>query len=114
MKKWIVILVLLIATSADAQVKVKNLPDGTVASGWYTMCWSTGTTYKCTVDSLLALLTLAEYTAPSTGAPICATAATTVGACTAGTVNRAVCWKTGGILGYCSSAPDANGACTCN
>jgi len=32
----------------------------------------------------------------------------------AGTVNHAVCWKTGGALGYCSDAVGANGTCTCN
>jgi hypothetical protein len=112
MKTWIVILILLIATAADAQVKVKNLPEGTVASGWYTMCWSTGTTYKCTVDSLLNLLPV-TYTTPATGVPLCATSSTAVGGCTGGSTGKAVCWKTGGILGYCSDTP-TNGACTCN
>jgi len=32
----------------------------------------------------------------------------------AGTANRAVCWKTGGALGYCSSVVGADGSCTCN
>jgi hypothetical protein len=29
-------------------------------------------------------------------------------------VGKAMCWKTGGGLGYCSTTPDAGGACTCN
>jgi hypothetical protein len=32
-----------------------------------------------------------------------------------GSANKAVCWKSDGkTLGYCSTQPDANGACTCN
>lgn len=28
--------------------------------------------------------------------------------------NKAVCWKSGGVLGYCSTQPDSGGSCTCN
>lgn len=31
-----------------------------------------------------------------------------------GTAGKATCWKTTGTLGYCSTQPDATGACTCN
>lgn len=31
-----------------------------------------------------------------------------------GSTNKAVCWKSGGVLGYCSSVVDAAGGCTCN
>jgi hypothetical protein len=28
--------------------------------------------------------------------------------------NHTACWKTGGILGYCSTVVDSTGSCTCN
>jgi hypothetical protein len=28
--------------------------------------------------------------------------------------NHCTCWKTGGVIGYCSTSPDSNGNCTCN
>jgi len=31
-----------------------------------------------------------------------------------GSSNKAVCWKSGNVLGYCSSVVDVTGACTCN
>lgn len=31
-----------------------------------------------------------------------------------GTAGKATCWKTTGTIGYCSTQPDATGACTCN
>ena len=31
-----------------------------------------------------------------------------------GSANKVVCWKSDNTLGYCSTAPDATGACTCN
>ena len=39
----------------------------------------------------------------------------TVTAVTGGSTNHAVCWKTGGTLGFCSVVVDASGICgTCN
>lgn len=33
---------------------------------------------------------------------------------TGGSTNHAVCWKTAGVLGYCSTVVAADGSCTCN
>ena len=33
---------------------------------------------------------------------------------TAGSTGKAVCWKANNVPGYCSTQPEANGACTCN
>jgi len=42
-------------------------------------------------------------------------ATTTIASGTLATqVGKAICIKTGGVLGYCSSVIDANGSCTCN
>lgn len=38
----------------------------------------------------------------------------TIAAGTGGSTGHATCWKTGGVLGYCSTQPDSTGACTCN
>jgi hypothetical protein len=32
----------------------------------------------------------------------------------AASVNHGTCWKTAGVIGYCSTALDASGGCTCN
>lgn len=42
------------------------------------------------------------------------TAAGTLAAVTGGSLNRTVCWKAGGVLGYCSTIVAADGSCTCN
>ncbi len=31
-----------------------------------------------------------------------------------GSTNKAICWKTGTVLGYCSTIVGADGSCTCN
>ena len=47
------------------------------------------------------------------GANLVVTGSATVA--TGGSTNHAVCWKSGGLLGYCSAVTDSNGVCgTCN
>ncbi len=43
-----------------------------------------------------------------------AATATALEATPASAAGHATCWKAAGVLGYCSTQPDAGGACTCN
>lgn len=38
----------------------------------------------------------------------------TIAAATGGSANKAICWKSGTTLGYCSTVVAADGSCTCN
>ena len=52
----------------------------------------------------------------NTGAATFAGKVTSTGISTgsAGSANKAVCWKTTTTIGYCSTVVDSSGACTCN
>ncbi|MBV5336563.1 MAG: hypothetical protein J0653_00690, partial [Deltaproteobacteria bacterium] len=61
--------------------------------------------YRSTSTTPVLALTIG-----STGA---ITAAGTIAA-SGGLTNKAVCWKTGGVMGYCSTVIAVDGSCTCN
>ena len=65
------------------------------------------TAYIVTLDTAaVALSELGNPTGPS--APV------TIHNLAGGSAGHGICWKTDTTLGYCSSALDASGNCTCN